>query len=123
MDAVGLLITTSGEAVAPAVEEFKSHGDSESALFLQGLSDRVTEDLAEYIHRLMRRRLGHKNDRVGGQRYSPGYPALTGLINNRIIWEILRADDIAVRLTGSNEFDPPSTTAAVICFHSEAGYT
>jgi len=123
MDAVGLQITTSGEAVGPAIEEFKRLGDSESALFLQGLSDRATEDMAEYIHRLMRRRLGHKNDRAGGQRYSPGYPALTGLINNRVIWEVLRAEELGIRLTGSNEFDPPSTTAAVICFHSEAGYT
>jgi 5-methyltetrahydrofolate--homocysteine methyltransferase len=123
VDAVGLQITTAGETVEPAVEAFKRQGDSESALYLQGLSDRVTEDLAEYIHRLMRRRAGHKNDRTGGQRYSPGYPALTGLINNRIIWEILGAEDIGIRLTGSNEFDPPSTTAAVVCFHSEAGYT
>ncbi len=123
MDVVGLQITTSGAEVEAAVDAFKRQGDSESALYLQGLSDRVTEDLAEYIHRLLRRRVGLKNERQGGQRYSPGYPALTGLGNNKVIWEILDAGDIGIRLTGSNEFDPPSTTAAVLCFHTEAGYS
>jgi 5-methyltetrahydrofolate--homocysteine methyltransferase len=40
-----------------------------------------------------------------------------------VIWETLQAADIGVDLTGSNEFDPPGTTAAVVCFHKEAGYS
>ena len=66
--------------------------------------------------------MGQKKGRYG-QRYSPGYPAIVDLINNKIIWENLQAEDIGVSLTGANEFDPPSTTAAVVCFHKEAGYS
>ncbi|MFQ5450868.1 MAG: homocysteine S-methyltransferase family protein [Nitrospinaceae bacterium] len=122
MDVIGMQITTSGAAAEQAIAEFKRQNDSESALFLQGLCDRVTEDLAEYIHQLLRERAGLKKEKYG-QRYSPGYPALVDLIHNKIIWETLHAEDIGVKLTGSNEFDPPSTTAAVICFHREAGYS
>jgi len=122
MDVIGLQITTAGTGAEPAIAEFKKHNDSESALYLQGLCDRVAEDLAEYIHNLLRKRVGQKK-RGHGQRYSPGYPAIVDLINNKIIWENLQAEDIGVTLTGSNEFDPPSTTAAVICFHKEAGYS
>lgn len=122
MDVIGLQITTAGLGAEPAIAEFKRQNDSESALYLQGLCDRVAEDLAEYIHNLLRQRVGQKKGRYG-QRYSPGYPAIVDLINNKIIWENLQAEDIGVSLTGANEFDPPSTTAAVVCFHKEAGYS
>lgn len=122
MDVIGLQITTSGSQVDPVIEEFKRKHDSESALYLQGMCDRIVEDLAEYIHNLLRVRLGQKKGK-DGQRYSPGYPAIVNLVNNRVIWEVLKAEDIGVALTGSNEFDPPGTTAAVVCFHKEAGYS
>ena len=121
-DVMGLQISTAGDKVESSIEEFKANHDSESSLYLQGLSDRVAEDLAEYIHQLIRQRLGLKKDNRG-QRYSPGYPALTNLSYNRVIWELLGAEDIGVSLTSANEFYPPSTTAAVICFHKNAGYS
>jgi len=122
MDMAGLQVTTAGAAVERAIAEFKAQDDAESALYLQGLSDRVAEDLAEYIHNLLRQRVGQAKEKFG-QRYSPGYAALTDLVNNKIIYEALDAAEIGVTLTGANEFHPPSTTAAVICFHRDAGYS
>lgn len=122
MDSVGLQITTAGTELEKAVKKFKDNGDSESALFLQGLGDRVAEDLAEYIHRLLQSRTGLKKEQCG-KRYSPGYPALEDLAGNKVIFEILGARDLSISLTGSNEFDPVSTTAAIICFHKDAGYS
>jgi len=121
-DVIGLQISTAGDKVEGGIEEFKAQNDSESALYLQGLSDRVAEDLAEYIHKLLRQRFGAKKERLG-QRYSPGYPAITDLTYNRFIWEVLGARDLGVTLTSGNEFYPPSTTAAVVCFHKDAGYS
>ena len=77
--------------------------------------------MAEYIHQLLRTRAGFKKENRG-QRYSPGYPAQTNLKGNHIIWKALGAEDLGVTLTVANEFFPPSTTAAVICFHKDAGY-
>ena len=76
----------------------------------------------EYIHQLLRHRSGTKKD-YRGQRYSPGYPAITDLSYKRLIWELLEAENIGVPLTSENEFYPPSTTAAVVCFHEDAGYS
>jgi 5-methyltetrahydrofolate--homocysteine methyltransferase len=121
-DMIGLQISTAGDKVEEGVEEFKALNDSESALYLQGLSDRVAEDLAAYIHQLLRQRVGAKKNNQG-QRYSPGYPAIRDLAYNRIIWELLGAEDIGVTMTSGNEFYPPSTTAAAICFHKDAGYS
>ena len=86
------------------------------------LSDRVAEDMAEYIHQLLRKRGGYKKENQG-QRYSPGYSALTSLNGNHIIWSALGAEDLGITLTEANEFFPPSSTAAVICFHKDAGYS
>ena len=88
---------------------------------LQGLGDRVAEDLAEYVHQLLRQQTGRGKSR-DGQRYSPGYPALEDLVNNQTIYRILHPQDLGITLTEANEFDPPSTTAAVVCFHPDAGY-
>ncbi len=121
MDVVGLQITTAGRKMEEVIAGFKGEHDSESALYLQGLGDRVAEDFAEYIHGLMGQRTGRKKDQLG-QRYSPGYPALEELANNRVIYDILKTEDLGITLTSGNEFDPPSTTAAVVCFHPEAGY-
>ncbi|KMP11804.1 5-methyltetrahydrofolate--homocysteine methyltransferase, partial [Candidatus Nitromaritima sp. SCGC AAA799-A02] len=122
MDAIGLQITTAGNKSEKAIADFKKANDLESALYLQGLCDRVAEDLAEYIHHLIGMVAGHKIEKQG-QRYSPGYAALADLSHNRLIWEILKAEDLGIALTDADEFDPPSTTAAVICFHRDAGYT
>ena len=122
VDAIGLQITTAGEGVEEGIESFKDQNDSESALYLQGLSDRVAEDMAEYIHQLLRKRGGYKKENQG-QRYSPGYSALTSLNGNHIIWSALGAEDLGITLTEANEFFPPSSTAAVICFHKDAGYS
>ncbi|MGP0565386.1 MULTISPECIES: homocysteine S-methyltransferase family protein [unclassified Nitrospina] len=120
MDVVGLQITTAGSTLEKAINTFKAENDSESALYLQGLGDRIAEDFAEYVHGLLRQRTGTRDK--GGERYSPGYPALEDLINNKRIYEILGSEDLGIKLTDANEFDPPSTTAAVVCFHPDAGY-
>ncbi len=121
MDVVGLQITTAGRNMEAVIAGFKAEHDSESALYLQGLGDRVAEDFAEYIHGLMGQRTGRKKDQLG-QRYSPGYPALEDLLNNRVIYDLLKTEDLGITMTSGNEFDPPSTTAAVVCFHPDAGY-
>ena len=57
------------------------------------------------------------------ERYSPGYPAMEDLLGNKALFDILGAQDLGISLTGSNEFDPVSTTGAVVCFHKDAGYS
>lgn len=120
-DAIGLQISTGGVAVDAQIEKFKADHDSESAHLLQGLSDRVAEDVAGYLHQLMRARFGLKPNQ--GQRYSPGYPALREIKVNRVIADVLGAfQSLNVKLTDACEFDPPGTTGAVVCFHPQAAY-
>lgn len=120
-DAIGLQITTGGAAVEKQLGIFKGAQDTESAHFLQGLSDRVAEDMAELVHNLLRQKMGLGPKE--GSRYSPGYPALKEIAANRTIYHLLEArENLDIRITSASEFDPPGTTGAVVCFHPDAGY-
>ncbi|MFO7975898.1 MAG: vitamin B12 dependent-methionine synthase activation domain-containing protein, partial [Candidatus Hydrogenedentota bacterium] len=122
MDAIGVELTTSGAQVEAQISEFKAQGDSEAALYLQGLSDRVAEDMADRVHALLRDRFGAAPDQ--GIRWSPGYPAMADSHYNKTILDLLGATErVGVRITDAGEFAPTGTTAAVVCFHPDARYT
>lgn len=121
-DAIGVQVTTSGPQVDAQIRRFREEGDSESVLYLQGLSDRVAEDMADYLHALCRKRVGAETKQ--GTRWSPGYPAMADPAYNHTIHELLHAGDlIGVRITEAGEFSPTGTTAAVVSFHPDARYT
>lgn len=122
VDAIGVQLSTSGPQVDAQLRAFKEAGDSESQLYLQGLSDRVAEDMADYAHRYLREKFHF--EAAHGTRWSPGYPAMTNTAYNKTILELLGATDrIGVRITDAGEFSPTGTTAAVVCFHPDARYT
>ncbi len=118
----GLQISTGGPRVDEVIAGMKADGDSESALFLQGLSDRIAEDMADLLHETQRELLGVPPD--AGQRWSPGYPGMRNILNNRVIMELLdAANQIGVAITDAAEFSPTGTTAAVVSFHPDAKYS
>ncbi len=121
-DVIGIQLSTSGPQVDDQLARFREEQDSESSLYLQGLSDRVAEDMADYLHALQREQLGF--DPHHGIRWSPGYPAMTHTANNRTILDILDAERLlGVRITDAGEFSPTGATAAVVSFHPQARYT
>lgn len=120
-DVLGLQISTGGIQSAHTIEQFKKNGDSESSLFLQGLSDRVAEDLATNLHQCLRQKA--QVDSTDGTRYSPAYPGLQNVAVNKVIYDLLHAEEFGIELTGAYEFFPTSTTGAVVCFNPAASYS
>ncbi|HOF40418.1 MAG TPA: vitamin B12 dependent-methionine synthase activation domain-containing protein, partial [Candidatus Hydrogenedentes bacterium] len=122
MDAIGVQLTTSGPQVEAQIAKFRAEGNSEAVLYLQGLSDRVAEDMADRVHALLRDRMGAAPGQ--GIRWSPGYPAMAETRYNRVILDLLNATArVGVRITDAGEFAPTGSTAAVVCFHPDARYT
>ncbi|MCP4756255.1 MAG: dihydropteroate synthase [Proteobacteria bacterium] len=120
-DIVGLQLSTAGTEVETAIRKMKDH-DSESALILQGLANRVAEDMAEHANRLMEKYL-FPGSAAQSARYSPGYPAMTDIENNQRIADLLDAvQHLGIELTSGYQFHPTGTTAAVVCFHPQAEY-
>ena len=95
-------------------------GELEDCFLLQGLSDRVAEDMADQAHDASRKLAAV--DLKQGCRYSPGYPAMQDMSNNQLIFELLKADEMGISMTEADEFAPTSTTAAFVVFNSDATY-
>jgi len=122
MDAVGIQISTCGKQVDDAITAFREEHDSESTLYLQGLSDRCAEDLGDRLHASLRKHMGI--DENQGIRWSPGYPAITNTDHNRDILNITNAtENLGVVNTEAGEFSPTGSTAAIVCFHPDARYS
>ena len=121
LGAIGVQICTSGPQVDEQLTILRESGDSESNLFLQGLSDRIAEDMAEHLHGLQKEWLGLAPD--CGQRWSPGYPGMRNIHHNEDIFNILDAGGLlGIKLTDAAEFSPTGTTGAFVCYHPEARY-
>ena len=121
LDAIGLQLTTGGIQVERAIAERKAEGDSEACLLLQGLADRIAEDMAEHLHQEQRRLMGAGTG--AGQRWSPGYPGMRNIAMNGVILKCLQASELTgVVLTEACEFMPTGTTAAAVSFHPDARY-
>ncbi len=121
MGVIGLQITSSGAQVDDVLRALKAQGDSESYLLLQGLSDRIAEDMAEHLHQEQRMllKVGHET----GQRWSPGYPGMRNIEMNKVLLDCLNATAlIGVSVTEAGEFSPTGTTAAAVSFHPGAKY-
>ena len=89
----------------------------ESIFLIQGLANRLAEDMAEFGHRQIRQILGY--EKTQGERFSPGYPLIEKLKNNSVIFKILKGEELGISLTEACGFSPLSTTSAVICFHPD----
>ena len=120
-DICALQISSGGTMVDERVQKYKDADDSESALFLQGLSDRIAEDMADFSHQYIRNEVGATDKQ--GTRYSPGYDAIKDVHHNRKIMQLLDAENkLGIKTTEVGEFYPTGTTGAIICFHPEASY-
>lgn len=122
LDAIGIQISSAGPDIEAQLDVFKAADDTEAALFLQGLSDRLAEDMASYLHAQLRERIGV--DAKAGTRWSPGYPGLANMENNKSIHDLLDAGaQLGVEITEIGEFHPTGCTAAVVSFHPKARYS
>ncbi|MFP4500883.1 MAG: homocysteine S-methyltransferase family protein [Candidatus Hydrogenedentota bacterium] len=122
LGACGIQLTTSGPQIDAVINRIRESGDSESTLYLQGLSDRVAEDMADHLHNMQREMLGI--DAKDGTRWSPGYPGMRDITINKTILALLDGENqIGVKLTDAAEYSPTGTTGAVVSYHPEARYS
>ena len=57
-----------------------------------------------------------------GLRVSFGYPACPALENQRILFDLLRPEEIGVRLTDGLMMDPEASVSALVFHHPAARY-
>ncbi len=106
----GVQVVTVGSEVVAEARRLAKAGNIHEQFLLHGLAAELTEALAVYSQQRVEMMAGWKNSR----RYSPGYPVLPELADQRGIFRLLSPKRIGVRLTRSYQMVPEYSTSAII---------
>jgi 5-methyltetrahydrofolate--homocysteine methyltransferase len=132
-DVIGLQVVTMGRRASEVAREWFAADRYQDYLYLHGFSVEMAEAFAEYVHKRIRGELGFAaeeardhdemlNQGYRGSRYSFGYPACPNLADQRLLLDLLRADEIGVALTEEDQLDPEQSTSAIVVHHPQAKY-
>jgi 5-methyltetrahydrofolate--homocysteine methyltransferase len=132
-DHIALFVTTAGERIRELAEEAKRRGEYFRSYALQALALETAEAAAEWLHARLRAMWGFPDPeglsmrdifgaRYRGRRYSFGYAACPDLEAQAILFELLRPEDIGVRLTEGFMMDPEASVSALVFHHPDATY-
>ncbi|HKD97167.1 MAG TPA: methionine synthase [Micromonosporaceae bacterium] len=139
LDVVALQLVTVGQPVSEYTAKLFARDSYRDYLEVHGLSVQLTEALAEYWHRRIRRELvlpdgstvadddppdlaGLLRTEYRGCRYAFGYPACPELEDRAKIVDLLGADRIGVALTEEFQLVPEQATDAIVVHHPDANY-
>jgi 5-methyltetrahydrofolate--homocysteine methyltransferase len=132
-DHLALFVTTAGEGVRRISEEAKAKGEFFKSHAIQALAIESAEGAAEYLHRRIREDWGFPDpptmtmqerftSRYHGKRYSFGYPACPNLDDQQGVFQLLRPEDIGVRLTEGMMMEPEASVSAIVFHHPDCAY-
>ena len=132
-DHLAMFVTTAGEGIRELAEEAKQQGEYVRSFALQALALETAEAAAEWIHARLRAAWGFPDPvdlprqalfqaRYHGKRYSFGYPACPDLESQAGIFNLLRPEEIGVRLTEGFMMEPEASVSALVFHHPDATY-
>ncbi len=131
-DVVALQAVTVGARASQVERKWFAEDRYRDYLYLHGLSVELTEALAEYVHRRIRRELGLTVDeqeagqglkqKYRGARYSFGYPACPNLAEQRRLLKLIGGKRLGITISASHQLHPEQSTTAVVAHHPQAGY-
>ncbi len=118
-DVVAFQSVTMGNKVAQIIEEWNKQGRYTDAYYLHGLAVETTEALADWVNYKIKEELRLK---VGGLRYSWGYPSCPDITQHFLVWKLLNPSISGMTLTESGQIDPEFSTAAIVVHNPAAQY-
>ena len=132
-DYVALFAVTCGSGVRELAERWKDEGRYLRSHMLQALAIECAEAFAEMLHARLRTQWGFPDppeltlsDKLKahyrGIRVSFGYPACPNLADQRILFDLLRPEQIGLGLTEGFMMDPEASVSALVFHHPEARY-
>jgi 5-methyltetrahydrofolate--homocysteine methyltransferase len=132
-DYVALFAVTCGAGVRDLAERWKDEGRYLRSHALQALAIESAEAFAEMLHARLRTQWGFPDPpgldlqeklkaHYRGLRVSFGYPACPNLADQRILFDLLRPEQIGLGLTEGFMMDPEASVSALVFHHPEAKY-
>jgi 5-methyltetrahydrofolate--homocysteine methyltransferase len=133
-DWIGLFAVTAGLGVEAREQQFLTEHDDYSAILYKALADRLAEAFAERLHQRVRtefwgyapeERLSNEQliaEGYRGIRPAPGYPACPDHSVKREMFDVLKAHEIGMGLTGSLAMTPAASVSGFYLAHPQATY-
>jgi 5-methyltetrahydrofolate--homocysteine methyltransferase len=126
-DIVAFQAVTMGNRVAEIIEKWNNENRYSDAYYLHGLAVETTEALADWINLRIKKDLKLESmpgegGKVGGLRYSWGYPSCPDVSQHFLVWKILNPSLNGMNLTESGQINPEYSTAAIVVHNPEAEY-
>jgi len=133
-DWLGGFAVTAGQGIDPHLTRFKTAHDDYSDILLKALADRLAEAFAEAMHAKVRRELwGYAPDenlsneelireQYAGIRPAPGYPACPDHSLKTLLFDLLDAGRIDMRLTESFAMLPAASVSGFYFAHPKSQY-
>ncbi|KAA5838349.1 methionine synthase [Saccharopolyspora hirsuta] len=139
VDVLPMQLVTMGQPIADYANELFAKNAYRDYLEVHGLGVQLTEALAEYWHRRVRRELAWSSGgtvaqedpedvreffKLGyrGARYSFGYGACPDIEDRAKIVDLLESERIGVVLSEEFQLHPEQSTDAIVAHHPEAKY-
>ncbi|TWF96225.1 methionine synthase [Saccharopolyspora dendranthemae] len=139
VDVLPIQLVTMGQPIADFANELFAKNAYRDYLEVHGMGVQLTEALAEYWHRRVRREMAWANGgnvaqddptdvreffKLGyrGARYSFGYGACPEIEDRAKLVDLLEAERIGVELSEEFQLHPEQSTDAIIAHHPEAKY-
>ncbi len=132
-DNMAAFVVTAGHQVRETSADLRAKGEFLKSHIIQALAIETAEAYAEYLHSFLRGMWGFPDSpnitmlerfqaKYHGKRYSFGYPACPRLDDQKLLFDILRPEEIGVELTDGFMMDPEASVSAVVFHHPEASY-
>lgn len=133
-DYLGLFAVTAGIGLEKLIEQCRAQHDDYSEIMAKALADRLAEAFAERLHEKVRKELWgyapdeqYTNDELIAETYqgirpAPGYPACPDHTEKKLLFELLEAEKVGIRLTESFAMYPAAAVSGFYFSHPESKY-
>ena len=133
-DYFGMFAVTAGLGLEKIIEACKAKHDDYSEIMAKALADRLAEAFAECLHHKVRTELwGYEpeesltNDDLIAEKYTgirpaPGYPACPDHTEKGLLFELLQAEKVGIKLTESYAMYPAAAVSGFYFSHPESKY-
>ena len=132
-DSVAAFVVGAGEGIRERAEQYKQKGEYLKSHAVQALAIETAEAAAEWLHRRIREDWGFGDppgmtmldrfkSKYRGRRYSFGYAACPNLDDQKVLFDLLRPEDIGVHLTDGCMMEPEASVSAVVFQHPDCIY-
>jgi 5-methyltetrahydrofolate--homocysteine methyltransferase len=132
-DYLGMFAVTAGIGLEKLIDKYKSTHDDYSEIMVKALADRLAEAFAECLHERVRKDYWGYSDEdfsneelisedYNGIRPAPGYPACPDHTEKKLLFELLEADKVGIKLTESFAMYPGASVSGFYFSNPESRY-